>query len=106
MIDDPFAEFDQENQQATQAVAVETEENADQAPEATNTGDNGSYANEILSRKIEARNRTFFIDLKQSTYGKFLKISEKSRGRKSTIIMDAEDVPKFIEALEDVRGAL
>lgn len=66
----------------------------------------GSYADEIFSKKISAKFRTFFVDLKQSSNGKFLKISEKSRGRKSTIMMDAEDIPAFIEALQEVQGHL
>ena len=67
---------------------------------------NGSYASELFSKQIKAKFRTFYIDLKESSNGKFVKISEKSHGRKSTIMMDAEDVPMFIEALEEVRGKL
>lgn len=67
---------------------------------------NGSYANELFSKQIKAKFRTFFIDLKESGNGKFVKISEKSHGRKSTIMMDAEDVPSFIEALKEVQGYL
>lgn len=66
------------------------------------SGDGGSYANELYSKRIDAKFRTFFIDLKESVNGKFIKISEKSRGRKSTIMMDAEDVPAMIEALKEV----
>jgi hypothetical protein len=67
---------------------------------------NGSYAEEIFSRKIEARSRTYFIDLKQSQYGKFLKISERSRGRKTTIMIDAENVEELIEALGEAQSHL
>ena len=59
-----------------------------------------------MIKQIKAKFRTFYIDLKESSNGKFVKISEKSHGRKSTIMMDAEDVPMFIEALEEVRGKL
>lgn len=65
-------------------------------------GDGGAYASEIYSKQIKAKFRTFFIDLKQSSNGKFVKISEKSHGRKSTIMMDAEDVPMFMEAMKEV----
>lgn len=67
---------------------------------------NGSYASELFSKQIKAKFRTFFVDLKESSNGKFIKISEKSHGRKSTIMMDAEDIPVFIEALEEVRQKL
>ena len=64
------------------------------------------YADEIFSKQIKAKFRTFYIDLKQSHNGKFIKISEKSHGKKSTIMMDAEDIPQFIEALKEVQGEL
>lgn len=70
-----------------------------------NGSDNG-YASELFSKQIKAKFRTFFIDLKESSNGKFIKISEKSHGRKSTIMMDAEDIPIFIEALREVEGKL
>ena len=66
----------------------------------------GSYASELFSKQIKAKFRTFFVDLKESANGKFVKISEKSHGRKSTIMMDAEDVPVFIEALQEVQEKL
>lgn len=67
---------------------------------------NDGYASELFSKQIKAKFRTFFVDLKESANGKFVKISEKSHGRKSTIMMDAEDVPVFIEALQEVNGKL
>lgn len=66
----------------------------------------GGYADEIYSKQIKAKFRTFYIDLKESQNGKFIKISEKSHGRKSTIMMDAEDIPQFIEALQEVQQQL
>ena len=75
------------------------------APEPTNEGNNG-YASELFSKQIKAKFRTFFVDLKESSNGKFVKISEKSHGRKSTIMMDAEDVPVFIQALSEVQEKL
>ncbi|MBU0705717.1 hypothetical protein KJ657_02370 [Patescibacteria group bacterium] len=70
-------------------------------------GDNGNgYASELFSKQIKAKFRTFFVDLKESSNGKFIKISEKSHGRKSTIMMDAEDIPVFIEALQEVSKKL
>jgi len=66
------------------------------------SSDDGKFASELYSKQIKAKFRTFYIDLKQSHNGKFIKISEKSHGRKSTIMMDAEDVSAFIEALQDV----
>ena len=66
----------------------------------------GSFADEIFSKTIHAKFRTFYIDLKESRNGKFVKISEKSKGRKSTIMMDCEDVPQIIGALQEVQSKL
>lgn len=69
-------------------------------------GGNGRFAEEIFSKTIHAKFRTFYVDLKESSNGKFVKVSEKSRGRKSTIMMDAEDVPAMIEALQEAQAKL
>jgi hypothetical protein len=87
----------------TTAEAVKSES----APSNGNGNGNGNgYASELYSKQIKAKFRTFFVDLKESSNGKFIKISEKSHGRKSTIMMDAEDIPIFIEALKEVSGKL
>ncbi len=70
-------------------------------------GGAGRYGEELHSVTIRARQRTFYIDLKQSSSGKFLKISEKSRGgQKTTIIFDIEDLPAFIAALNEMQTKL
>jgi hypothetical protein len=70
-------------------------------------GGNRSFAQDIHSVTIHARQRTFYIDLKQSGNGKFLKVSEKSRGgQKTTIMFDSEDLEKFIEALQEMKSKI
>lgn len=71
-------------------------------------GGNGrSFAQDVHSVTIHARQRTFYIDLKQSGNGKFFKISEKSRGgQKTTIMFDAEDLDQFIAALQEMKSKL
>lgn len=70
-------------------------------------GGGGSFAQDIHSVTIHARQRTFYIDLKESGNGKFFKISEKSRGgQKTTIMFDVEDLDKFIAALNEMKGKL
>ena len=67
-------------------------------------GRGGSFADDLHSVTIHARQRTFYIDLKQSGNGKFFKVSEKSRGgQKTTIIFDIEDLPAFIAALQEMQ---
>lgn len=65
------------------------------------------YGEELHSITIRARQRTFYIDLKQSGNGKFFKVSEKSRGgQKSTIVFDVEDLPAMIAALQEMQTKL
>ena len=68
--------------------------------------DRDGFAKELFTKTVHAKFRTFYIDVKESRNGKFVKISEKSRGRKSTVMMDAEDVPAVIEALNEAKGKL
>lgn len=70
-------------------------------------GGGRSFAQDIHSVTIHARQRTFYIDLKQSGNGKFFKISEKSRGgQKTTIMFDSEDLDKFIDALNEMKSKM
>lgn len=70
-------------------------------------GAGGRYGEELHSITIRARQRTFYIDLKQSANGKFFKVSEKSRGgQKSTIVFDVEDLPAMIAALQEMQTKL
>lgn len=71
------------------------------------SGGNRSFADDIHSVTIHARQRTFYIDLKKSGNGKFFKISEKSRGgQKTTIMFDSEDLDQFISALNEMKTKL
>jgi len=68
---------------------------------------NGAFAQEVHSVTIHARQRTFYVDLKESSHGKFFKVSEKSRGgQKTTIMFDAEDLDKFIEAFQEMKSKI
>ena len=63
-----------------------------------------TFAQDVHSVTIHARQRTFYIDLKQSGNGKFFKISEKSRGgQKTTIMFDVEDLDPFIAAFQEMK---
>ena len=69
------------------------------------SGGGGRFADEVHSITIHARQRTFYVDLKQSANGKFFKVSEKSRGgQKTTIMFDAEDLDQFIAAFQEMKS--
>ena len=85
-------------------TAAQPADDSKPAPAAKGTG-KGNFADELHSVTIHARQRTFYIDLKESSNGKFFKVSEKSRGgQKTTIMFDAEDLEKFIEALQEMKA--
>lgn len=74
------------------------------ARKSNQSGGGGKFAKELHSATIHARQRTFYIDLKESGHGKFFKLTEKSRGgQKSTIMFDIEDLDQFIEALQGMK---
>jgi hypothetical protein len=77
-------------------------------PPAASGGDGDrQFGKEIHSITIRAKQRTFYIDLKESSNGKFFKVSEKSRGgRKTTIMFDSEDLGAFIDAFNEMKGKL
>ena len=54
----------------------------------------------IASEKIETDRKTFFIDLKENSRGRFLKITEDVGGRRDTIMMPIPALPEFLEALQ------
>ena len=65
------------------------------------------FADELHSVTIHGQQRTFYIDLKESNNGKFLKVSEKSRGgQKTTIMFDSEDLDPFIAAFQEMKTHL
>lgn len=70
-------------------------------------GGGGRFATDLHSVTIHARQRTFYVDLKESGNGKFFKISEKSRGgQKTTIMFDVEDLDQMIAALQEMKTKL
>ena len=71
------------------------------------SGGGRGFAQDVHSVTIHARQRTFYVDLKQSGNGKFFKVSEKSRGgQKTTIMFDSEDLDQFIAAFQEMKGKL
>jgi hypothetical protein len=57
----------------------------------------------IVSYKVVGKKRLFYLDLKQNDYGRFLKISEKSKnGKKSTILVDEDDFIPMYEYMTQI----
>jgi len=65
----------------------------------------GSPNQPIHTEKIVTDRKIFFLDLKENDRGQFVKITEDVRGRRDTIMVPAEVLDDFIEALDEIREA-
>ena len=54
----------------------------------------------LASEKIAVDRKVFFLDLKENTRGRFLKITEDVGGRRDTIMLPVAAFRDFAEALE------
>lgn len=59
----------------------------------------------IHTEKILADRKTFYIDLKENARGRVVKITEDVGGNRDTIMVPAEILDDFIQALLDVKAA-
>ncbi len=59
----------------------------------------------ICTEKIIADRKTFFIDLKSNARGRVVRITEKVSSNRDRIMVPAEILDDFIEALQDIRQA-
>lgn len=59
---------------------------------------------EVLhTEKILADRKIFFLDLKENARGRVIKITEDVSGNRDTIMVPAEILGDFIEALTDIK---
>ncbi len=61
---------------------------------------------EIQTEKIVTQNKTFLVDLKKNQAGYYLKVSEWSNSKKSSIFVPAEGVDKLIEILSKFQSLI
>ncbi len=59
----------------------------------------------LHTEKIVGERKVFFIDLKENARGKVIKITEDVSGNRDTIMVPAEMLDEFIEALNNVSAA-
>lgn len=60
---------------------------------------------ELANERLETKRKTFFIDLKRNERGLFIKISERSGGRRSTVMIPYEYIEDFVDKLGILRAA-
>ncbi len=58
----------------------------------------------LHTEKIIADRKTFYIDLKENSRGMVVKITEDVGGNRDTIMVPAEILGDFIQALHDVKA--
>jgi len=58
------------------------------------------HSKTIASEKIIAESKTFYLDLQENHRGRFFKLAEDNKGRRSTVIVATEVVPIFMEAVK------
>jgi hypothetical protein len=59
---------------------------------------------ELANERLETKHKTFFIDLKRNERGLFVKISERSGGRRSTVMIPYEHIDDFSAKLAAIRA--
>lgn len=57
----------------------------------------------LHTEKILADRKTFYLDLKENARGKVVKITEEVSGNRDTIMVPAEVLGDFIDALTDIQ---
>jgi hypothetical protein len=58
----------------------------------------------LHTEKIIADRKTFYIDLKENARGRVVKITEDVGGNRDTIMIPADILDDFIQALQDVKA--
>lgn len=58
----------------------------------------------LHTEKILADRKTFYLDLKENARGKVVKITEEVSGNRDTVMVPAEVLGDFIEALTDIHA--
>jgi hypothetical protein len=64
-------------------------------------GRDQSVDEELYSKQFQVENKMFYVDLKANTNGMYLKISEKSGGRRHNVFLPAPGLHELKEAIEE-----
>ncbi|MFT5465881.1 MAG: hypothetical protein ACI8UO_000977 [Verrucomicrobiales bacterium] len=76
-----------------------------QRPKYDKDSDDRQQDGPLHTEKIVADRKIFFLDLKENNRGRFVKITEDVRGRRDTIMVPAETLADFIDALTAIQDA-
>ncbi len=59
----------------------------------------------LHTEKVLAERKKFYLDLKSNARGQVVKITEDVRGNRDTIMVPAEVLDEFVEALQNIQEA-
>ena len=57
---------------------------------------------ELVSRKFSTESKSYFLDIKENRMGFYIKVSEISKGQRSSVIIPQEAWSRFIEELQEL----
>lgn len=60
-------------------------------------GGSGGGDSELVSRTLQLEQKLYYLDLKDNTRGRFLKISERTNSNRSTIIVPLNGIVWFVD---------
>lgn len=60
---------------------------------------------EILSKRLDIESKIFFFEYKENPNGKFLRIVEKSSGKRNSIVVPDSGLSEFINVLEVIKNS-
>jgi len=60
-----------------------------------------SAAPSEFEKTLRVNNKDFFVDLKSNEFGKYVKISERSAGKRNTLLVPVEGVEQLISVLKE-----
>lgn len=58
---------------------------------------NATTDKQVMSKMLKVEAKLFYLDLKENPWGRYLKITEKSYGQRSTIIVPEQGVRWFVD---------
>lgn len=60
---------------------------------------------EILNKRLDIESKIFFFEYRENPNGKFLRIIEKSSGRKNAIVIPDSGLSEFINVLSSIKNS-
>lgn len=60
---------------------------------------------EILNKRLDVESKIFFFEYRENPNGRFLRIIERSSGRKNAIVIPDSGLSEFINVLSSIRDS-